>query len=81
VRTKKHPSSVYPIGEAGTISLIERKNGSNRKELLDVYFFYNLEDVRLLTEQWHIDYNKERPHEAPGNVPPAESLKPLSSKN
>lgn len=62
-------------------AFIERKNGSMRKELLDAYLFYSLEDVRLLTEQWRIDYNEERPHEALGNVPPAEYLKPLSLDN
>ena len=48
-----------------------------RKELLNAYLFYSLEDVRLLTEQWRVDYNEERPHEALENVPPAEYLKPI----
>jgi len=62
-------------------AFIERKNGSMRKELLDAYLFYSLEDVRLLTEQWRVDYNEERPHEALGNVPPAEYLKPITLEN
>jgi putative transposase len=52
-----------------------------RNELLDAYLFYSLEDVRLLTEQWRVDYNEERHHEALGNVPTAEYLKPISLKN
>jgi len=53
-------------------AFIERKNGSMRKELLDAYLFYSLDDVRLLAEEWRMDYNHERPHEALGFVPPAE---------
>lgn len=53
-------------------AFIERKNGSMRKELLDAYLFFTLDEVRLLAEEWRMDYNHERPHEALGFVPPAE---------
>lgn len=43
---------------------IERKNGSLRRELLNAYLFYSLHDVRILCEQWRIDYNENRPHKA-----------------
>lgn len=49
---------------------IERNNGSLRKELLDAYLFYSLQEVRRMAEQWQQDYNYERPHESLGNVPP-----------
>lgn len=62
-------------------AFIERKNGSMRKELLDAYLFYSLEDVRVLAEQWRHDYNHERPHESLGNVPPAEYPNPVSLEN
>ena len=55
-------------------AFIERKNGSMRKELLDAYLFYSLDDVRILAEEWRMDYNHERPHEALGFVPPAEYI-------
>lgn len=55
-------------------AFIERKNGSMRKELLDAYMFYTLDEVRLLAEEWRMDYNHERPHEALGFVPPAEYI-------
>ena len=53
-------------------ALVERNNGSLRKELLDAYLFYSLQEVREMSEQWRQDYNFERPHEALGFVPPKE---------
>lgn len=43
---------------------IERKNGSMRRELLNVWMFENLNDARTKTEAWRVDYNNERPHKA-----------------
>lgn len=51
---------------------VERNNGSLRKELLDAYLFYSLNEVRIMAEEWQQDYNFERPHDSLGNVPPAE---------
>ena len=59
-------------GKPVQYAFIERKNGSMRKELLDAYLFFTLDEVRLLAEEWRMDYNHERPHEALGFVPPAE---------
>lgn len=49
---------------------IERKNGSLRRELLNTYLFYSLEEVRTMSEGWRIDYNTERPHKALGYLSP-----------
>ena len=43
---------------------IERKNGSMRRELLNTYLFSSLAEVRIMAEEWRIDYNEERPHKA-----------------
>ena len=51
---------------------VERNNGSLRKELLDAYLFYSLQEVREMAWEWQRDYNCERPHESLGFVPPAE---------
>lgn len=51
---------------------VERNNGSLRKELLDAYLFYSLQEVREMAREWQDDYNCERPHESLGFVPPAE---------
>lgn len=51
---------------------IERFNGSYRREILDAYLFFNLEEVRQLTESWMEEYNTQRPHEALGNLTPSQ---------
>lgn len=43
---------------------IERKNGSIRRELLNAYLFYSLNEVRVMCEEWREDYNTERPHKS-----------------
>lgn len=45
-------------------AFIERKNGSLRRELLNAYLFYSLAEVRVMSEEWRIDYNTERPHKS-----------------
>jgi putative transposase len=51
---------------------IERFNGSYRREILDAYLFFDLEEVRQLTESWIKEYNTQRPHEALGNLTPSQ---------
>ena len=52
--------------------LIERFNGSYRKEILDAYVFFELHEVRSLTEEWIKEYNNNRPHESLKNLTPIE---------
>lgn len=49
---------------------IERKNGSIRRELLNAYLFSSLAEVRMLSQEWRIDYNTERPHKSLGYLSP-----------
>ncbi len=37
-------------------------------------FFYQFEQVQAITDQWLIDYNEYRPHEALGNIPPVQFM-------
>ena len=53
---------------------IERKNGSIRRELLNAYLFNSLTEVRMLSEDWRIDYNTERPHKSLGYLSPIRYL-------
>jgi len=60
---------------------IERFNGSYRKEVLDAYVFFELYEVRQLTEKWIEEYNYRRPHEALNNLTPNEWKQQLLKTN
>lgn len=51
---------------------IERFNRTYREEVLDLYVFNRLSEVRDITERWIADYNQVRPHESLGDLTPAE---------
>ncbi len=51
-------------------SLVERFNGTYRKEILDAYVFYSLKELKTITQNWMEEYNYERPHDALKNLPP-----------
>jgi putative transposase len=51
---------------------VERFNGSFRRELLNAYVFRNLKEVRILAEEWMIDYNTKRPHKSLNYLTPIE---------
>ena len=53
-------------------SFIERFNRSYREDILDMYEFKNLREVRKLTESWQLEYNFERGHDSLGKLTPAE---------
>ena len=51
---------------------IERFNRLYREAVLDAYLFFDLYQVRKLTEEWMEEYNERRPHEALNNMTPVE---------
>lgn len=51
---------------------IERFNRLYREAVLDAYLFFELDQVRLLTQEWMEEYNHRRPHEALNNLTPEE---------
>jgi putative transposase len=51
---------------------IESFNGRFRDELLNEVLFSTLTDARTQIAAWKEDYNRQRPHSALGNLPPAE---------
>ena len=57
-------------GKSDQNAFIERFNRSYRTEVLDVYLFESLAEIRALTERWLVAYNQERPYQSLGRVPP-----------
>jgi putative transposase len=55
-------------------SYVERFNRTYRDEILDLYVFRSLAEVRDLTRSWLKKYNEERPHDALGDLTPMEYL-------
>lgn len=51
---------------------IERFNRIYRESILDAYLFFELDEVRKLTEEWIEEYNERRPHESLNNMTPSE---------
>lgn len=49
---------------------IERFNRIFRREVLDAHLFTSLSEVREIVHELMTAYKDERPHQAPGNVPP-----------
>lgn len=68
----KHDIEIKYIqpGKPTQNAFIERFNGSFRREILNAYIFYNLSQVRKITEIWRMNYNDIRPHESLGNQSP-----------
>lgn len=52
------------LGKPIQNACIERFNNSFRRELLDTHLFRSLAHVRQLVDEWMLDYNTQRPHQA-----------------
>lgn len=53
---------------------IERFNKIYRAEVLNLYLFYNIDEVREITYWWKLSYNEQRPHNALNGLSPSEFL-------
>jgi len=61
-------------GEPNQNAYVERFNRTYREEVLNLYLFYNLTEVREITYWWLIEYNEHRPHDALGDLTPIEYM-------
>jgi len=55
-------------------SYVERFNRTYRTEVLNMYAFKRLSEVREITDNWIREYNEERPHDSLGDLTPREYL-------
>ncbi|MEZ5289828.1 MAG: IS3 family transposase [Vicinamibacterales bacterium] len=57
-------------GKPDQNAYIERFNRSYRTEVLNAHLFESLAELRAATDAWLQIYNRERPHDSLGRVPP-----------
>lgn len=57
-------------GSPSQNAFIERFNRYFREDVLDAYWFEDLEQLRIITERWRHDYNENHPHKSLGRMSP-----------
>lgn len=61
-------------GKPNQNAYIERFNRTYRNEVLDLYLFLTLAEVRETTHWWMIEYNEETPHDSLADLTPQEFM-------
>lgn len=68
------PISALYCAENYETAYVERFNRTYRDEILNMYAFKTLTEVREITDNWIREYNEERPHDSLGDLTPSEYL-------
>lgn len=63
--------SAIPKGSPQQNAVVERFNRTYREDVLDANIFYSIEHAQNLTDEWLVEYNTVREHEALGYQTPA----------
>ena len=66
-------------GKPAQNAYIERFNRTYREEVLDLYLFESLAQVRAITDEWIDEYNIDRPHQALGGLTPYEFARQVAN--
>lgn len=77
---KKITNQFIQPGKPMQNGYIERFNRLYREAVLDAYLFFDLDQVKQLTEEWIDEYNHRRPHEGLQNMTPIERKNMLMKK-
>ena len=64
----------FKPGKPTQNSYVERFTLRYRDEILNMYVFRTLSEVREITDRWIREYNEERPHDALDDLTPSEYL-------
>lgn len=68
-------------GKPNQNAYVERFNRTYRNEVLDLYLFNDIEEVREKTYWWMIDYNEERSHDSLEDLTPVEYMMKMSENS
>lgn len=73
---QKHGVTINHIqpGKPAQNGYIERFNRTYREDVLDQYWFRDLDEVRNITEEWMMMYNGQRPHSSLNDKTPWEYI-------
>ncbi len=69
-REKKISIKYIQPGKPTQNAFIERFNRHFREDVLDAYWFEDLEQLRLIMEKWRCDYNDHHPHKSLDHLSP-----------
>jgi len=80
VQSQEDNANIYTTWQANTGCLYRAINGSMGRDLLNGYIYKTLDEVREKAEEWMLDNNNHRHHEALNNKPPVDLLLEINNE-